>query len=143
MADGSIAELGEDRKLERLVARHAGSVKIDPGSRMSRVVTVIRGAGLVMAIWLMGLVGAVYACLICIPYPEKTAADALLESATVILAREHPDKPFSYAPVEVLKGQTGGAEIDLFVDSATRRSLAVHPERAVVLVRKREGERWR
>jgi hypothetical protein len=86
---------------------------MDPGSRMSRVFTVIRGAGLVLAVWLMGLVGAVHACMICIPYPAKTAADALLESATVILAREHPHTPFSYAPVEVLKGQADGAEIDL------------------------------
>jgi hypothetical protein len=71
MAYGRLEELGDDRKLERLVARHGGRVEMDPGSRMSRDFTVIRGAGLVMAIWLMGLVGAVHACLICIPYPEK------------------------------------------------------------------------
>jgi hypothetical protein len=142
MAYGRMEELGEDRKLERLVARHGGHVVIAPGSRMSSVFTVIRGAGLVLAIWLMGLVGAVHACMICIPYPEKSAADVLLDSATVILAREHPQQPFSYAPVEVLKGQADGAEIDLLLDSGTRQILAVHPERAVVLVQKRAGERW-
>jgi hypothetical protein len=141
MAYGRMEEFGEDRKLERLVAQRRGSIEIDPRSRMSRVFAVIRGAGLVLAIWLAGLVGAVHACMVCIPYPEKTAADILLKSPTVILAREHPHKPFSYAPVEILKGQTDGAEIDLLLDSSTRRILAVHPERAVVLVQKREG--WR
>jgi hypothetical protein len=91
----------------------------------------------------MGLVGVVQACMLCSPYPEKTAADFLIDSATVILAREHPYKPFSYAPVEVLTCQADGAEINLFLNSWTRRPLADHPERAVVLVRKREGERWR
>ena len=71
---------------------------------MSRVFGVVRRAGFVVGVWLMGLAGAVQACVICVPYPEKTAVDFLIDSATVILAREHPDKPFSYAPVEVLKG---------------------------------------
>jgi hypothetical protein len=142
MAYGRLEEFREDRKLERLVAQRGGSVEMNPGNRMSRGFTVVRGTGLVLAIWLMGLVGAVQACVICVPYPEKTAADVLLDSATVILAREHPHQPFSYAPVEVLKGQADGVEIDLLLDSATRRTLAVHPERAVVLARKRQGERW-
>jgi hypothetical protein len=107
---------------------------------MSRVFGVVRRVGFVVGVWLLGLAGAVHACMVCIPYPEQTAADWLIDSATVILARQHPEKPFSYAPVEVLKGQADGAEIDLLVDSATRRILAVHPAHAVVLVQKRAGE---
>jgi hypothetical protein len=116
---------------------------MSPGSNTSRVLVVIRLVGLVIGIWLLSLAGAAHACLVCVPHPDKTAADVLIDSATVILAREHPDKPFSYAPVEVLKGQVDEGEIDLLMDSATRRILAIHPERAVVLVQKRAGERWR
>ena len=114
-----------------------------PGSSMPRVLAVIRRVGCVVGVWLMGLAGAAHACLICFPYPERTAADFLLDSATVVLAREHPDKPFSYLPVEILKGNADGVEVELFLDSATRQILAVHPERAAVLVRKRAGEGWR
>jgi hypothetical protein len=110
---------------------------------MSRVFAMIGDTGLALGICLMGLAGAVCAGVICVPYPEKTAADALIDSATVVLAREHPYKPFSYAPVGTLKGYADGAEIGLLLDSTTRRILAVQPERAVVLVRKREEEPWR
>lgn len=133
----------QDRGLECLVDRDGGNIEIAQGSRMSRVFAVIRRVGVVVGVWLMGLAGAAHACLICVPYPERTAADVLIDSATVVLAREHPDKPFSYTPVEVLKGNADGAEIELLLDSATRRILTVHPERAVVLVQKRAGEHWR
>ena len=113
----------QDRKRERRVGRGGSGVERRPGSRMSRVLTVIRRVGVGVGVWLMGLAGAAHACLICIPYPVKTAADFLIDSATVILAREHPDKPFLYAPVDLLKGNPDRVEIDLLLDSATRRLL--------------------
>lgn len=77
-----------------------------------------------------------FACQICVPFPTKSAADYLIESDTVVLAREDPERPFHYATIKVLKGDPGEKPIDLFLDSATRRSLAAYPERAVVLTGK-------
>ncbi|MEM6673167.1 MAG: hypothetical protein AAF726_09995 [Planctomycetota bacterium] len=73
------------------------------------------------------------ACQLCTPYPRASAADYLLSAEAVVFAREDPDRPFHYAIVEVLKGDPGDESIDLFLDSRTRRVLAVHPERAAVL----------
>jgi hypothetical protein len=61
--------------------------------------------------------------------------DQLLSADVVVLARENPDKPFSYAIVEVLKGDLDEPDIDLFLDSTLRRRLHTNPERSVVLVR--------
>ncbi len=80
------------------------------------------------------------ACQICIPFPKKSAADFLIGSDAVVLAREDPRRPFHFAAVEVLKGDPDPGEIDLFLDSATRRLLAAYPERSVVLVRTDGGE---
>ena len=71
--------------------------------------------------------------MICIPLPESTAADRLIAADIVVLARENPDKPFSYLAVEVLKGELDDRKIDLFVNSQTRRRLTKNPEGAVVL----------
>jgi hypothetical protein len=83
------------------------------------------------------------ACNLCVSYPEKSAADVLIESAVVALAREDPKLPFSLAPVEVLKGNHNGAHIELFLDSATRQALAGNPSSAVVVVQEKEGGGWR
>jgi hypothetical protein len=87
--------------------------------------------------------GAADACTLCVGYPEKSAADWLIESSSVALAREDPNQPFSLAPVEFLKGDSDGAEIGLFLDSVTRRALASDPNRTVVIVRANEGGSWR
>ena len=79
--------------------------------------------------------GFVGACQICVSYPEKSAADHLIASEVVVLAREDPDRPFHFRSVEVLKGDPGSEKIDLFLNSSTRRMLAVYPERAAVLGR--------
>ena len=63
------------------------------------------------------------ACQICFPIPRNSAADHLIAADRVVLARENPEKPFSLKAVEVLKGDGDGPEIDLFLDSSTRRSL--------------------
>ncbi len=83
------------------------------------------------------------ACQICIAYPQKSAADILIESPCVVFAREGPDEAFSYAPVEVLKGDAEGKPIGLFLDSQTRRLLADFPERVVVLAYDANDQRWR
>ena len=77
--------------------------------------------------------GPALACMVCIPFPEKTATDRLLEASAVVLARENPGKPYSYASIETLKGKIDRPAISLFLDSATRRRLSVNPDDAVVL----------
>ena len=74
------------------------------------------------------------ACQICFPIPKNSTADFLLSADRVVLACENPDKPFSLMTVEVLKGSEDGPEIDLFLDSGTRRLLKACPERHVVCV---------
>lgn len=88
---------------------------------------------------LLASYGVAQACQICVPYPKESAADHLLAARTVVLARENPDKPFSYVATKVLKGK-GSSEIDLFLDSSTRRMLAAYPERSVALVELLDGD---
>jgi hypothetical protein len=75
------------------------------------------------------------ACQICIPFPKSSAADYLFEAEIVVLAREDPERPFHLRAVEVLKGRPGAEKIDLFLDSTSRRTLGIFPERSVVLVK--------
>ncbi len=93
---------------------------------------------------IFGFSSLVNACVICIPYPTRTTADYLVESETVVLARENPDKPWSYIPIETLKGETVLSPIDNFLNSITRRLLETYPERGVVLVRDtKDQKKWR
>ena len=43
--------------------------------------------------------GRAEACMVCIPFPEDTATDQLLQADVVVRARENPDKPFSYLAI--------------------------------------------
>ena len=101
---------------------------------------------LVFVVLALGLRLPVDACQICIPYPQASVADHLLEAEVVILAREDPERPFSFRATETLHGlPPGPGQIDLFIDSHTRRLLKVKPETAIVLARKPDpsGEsRW-
>lgn len=87
--------------------------------------------------------GRAEACMVCIPFPEDTATDQLLQADVVVRARENPDKPFSYVAVEVLKGELGDPRIDLFIDSTTRRRLALNPEQSVLLTFSDATRDWR
>jgi hypothetical protein len=98
---------------------------------------------LVFGLWLASENRPAGACTLCVGFPEKSAADFLIESDSVALAREDPRKPFSLAPVEFLKGKNDGTEIDLFLDSVTRRALASDTSRTVVVVQPKRGSPWR
>jgi len=98
---------------------------------------------LLAAITVSGLVGSAHACSICIAYPQQSAADVLIESPCVVLAREDPAQPFSYAPLEVLRASDDMGHIDLLLDSQTRRILSSDPGRVVVLARDGKDSRWR
>lgn len=82
------------------------------------------------------------ACRVCYPFPRKSVADLLIEGATVVLAREDPQRAFHYKEIEVLKGAAPKEPIDLFLDSATGRVLKLHPQRSVLLASDEEGT-WR
>lgn len=84
----------------------------------------------------------VQACVVCIPYPTTTHTDLLLKSDTVVLARENPAEPYSFAIVRVLKGMATDRPIKLLLGSKTRRSLSLHPEHGVVLYRGNTESDW-
>lgn len=82
------------------------------------------------------------ACRACFPLPKKTVADFLIESEFVVFARESQAQPFTYSTIAILKGETAPKNIDLFVNSTTRRILKSNPKHAVVLVRKSNQDSW-
>ena len=82
------------------------------------------------------------ACQICVPYPQTTLADVLIESESVILVREYDERPYVFKPVEVLKGSVDGPDIDAFLDSSSRRRLQKNPDDFAVLVRDSAVGRW-
>lgn len=100
---------------------------------MSSVKRAAHCLAVVAVSFLAMLGGRAEACMVCIPVPKSTVADYLLNAKVVVLARENPQKPFSYVAVEVLKGDLDALQIDLFLDSTTRRRLASDPDRSVVL----------
>lgn len=83
-----------------------------------------------------------HACQICVPYPEKTLADRLLEQDEIIFAREVPDTPYVFYQTEVIKGSGVTEPFKMFCNSTTRRKLRTLPDSAVVLVRK-QNDSWR
>lgn len=88
-------------------------------------------------------VGNAAACQICVPLPTETLADRLLESDTVVLAREDPRRPYHYAAVETLKGDPGITAIDVFMNTPARRQLAGRPTSAMLLARHSKSGEWR
>jgi hypothetical protein len=101
--------------------------------------SVILGIALSLGI---GLAAESVACLICIGFPSRTDADVLLEGHCVMLGRPDPADPFKYAPGTVLKGSYDGSNIDLLVDSTTRRILEVHPKTHVLFVQSKPNGPW-
>jgi len=95
-------------------------------------------AALLPALW----AGTAGACQICVPLPERTLADRLLQSDAVVLAREDAARPFHYQPVATLFGKPGEAPIELFLHSQARRVLAADPERAMVLAHNPRDGSW-
>lgn len=99
-------------------------------------------AATIAALLLLGARSS-YACTVCIPFPERSLADHIIESDAVVLARENPQAPFSYSVTEVLAGEALSSEPDLFLDSSTRRSLANRPDRYSVLSHRAADGSWR
>jgi len=84
-------------------------------------------------------ISVVEACQICIPYPDITLADRLLQGKTVIMAREKIDKPYTFYSVEVLKGTIEKSDFDAFINTTARRMLKQNPD-DVVVFRQQDGK---
>ena len=82
------------------------------------------------------------ACPICVPYPETTLADALIESESIVMVRKDDERPYVFSPEEVLKGTVDHDDIDAFLDSASRRRLKQNPNDVAVLIRSSPEEAW-
>ena len=83
------------------------------------------------------------ACPICNIYPQKTAADFLIESQYVVFAREDPQRPFSYKAIKILKGDPVTTDINLFVNSTARHLLRARENYVAVVYRTDENSAWR
>ncbi|MEP4078460.1 hypothetical protein [Haloferula sp.] len=112
--------------------------KITPFCRRNPSTTSGLFSGLL--IFVFWLAAPLHACQICLPFPTTSLADHLIDADQVVLARENPDKPFSLIAKEVLKGENTLPEIDLFLDSQSRRLLAGDPERHIVCTRVSTGD---
>ena len=99
------------------------------------VVTVALSLGLAIP-------STVAACQLCIGLPARSVADKIIDSDCVLIAGLASDDPFSFAPVEVLKGSAVPARIDLWVDSVTRRRLAANDKLGVGLARDSRSGQW-
>ena len=90
---------------------------------------ILRATG--AAAWLAA--APAYACPVCITLPEDTMADLLLGARTVALARENPDRPYSYHVTEIIEGPPADTEIPFLVNASMRRRLAANPDDAVLV----------
>ena len=82
------------------------------------------------------------ACVVCVPYPEATHADALVAGEVVVLAREDPAKPFTLAVDKVIKGSTEDISTGVFLPSAIRRRLKQNAADRIVLTRRKGEADW-
>jgi len=92
--------------------------------------------------WTLLSVSAGQACVICIPYPERTLADRLLENSDIAFIREVADSPYLFVPVEILRGLPSSEPIKIFCDSSTRRKLLVIPDSVLVVARAGATDTW-
>lgn len=84
------------------------------------------------------------ACQICLPYPTETLADRVLDAERLVLARENPEKPYTLAPTGTLKAGDGDPpDLDLFLDSSTRRRLSRDENTGILCGWYPEEEKWR
>ena len=95
---------------------------------------------LLVALVFCGSAQFAHGCTVCTAFPQKTIADYLVQSSCTVLAREDPQQPFHYRAVEVLSGRLADPQIDLFLDSTTRRVLATAAEKRVILCRDPDGQ---
>jgi len=94
----------------------------------------------ITATLLAGSVGDIPACQICLPYPTESLADKVLAAEHLVLAREHPDQPFTLRAIETLVTRGEPPPVDLFLDSTSRRRLTGDEELTILCAWTREDE---
>lgn len=82
------------------------------------------------------------ACMICVPYPEKTLADRLLDQDKIVFAREAQGSPSVFSLVETLRGTVTTDSVEFFCDSFTRKKLQAIPDSVVVLAQLTGQDKW-
>ena len=103
--------------------------------------------GAVLALGLI-MAGPALACLVCIPLPERTLADRVVEDAVLALARPESGDPFTYTAQEYLRDASVDAPGDLarpipfLVDSAARRRIEADPGVFALVSRATPGTDW-
>lgn len=101
------------------------------------------GSRFILLPLLCALGSAANACQICLPLPTESLADRILASEHLVLAREHPERPYTLEAIRTLKGSPADASpIDLLLDSSTRRLLALDPDRSVLCGWSPEQREW-
>ena len=104
------------------------------------------GSSLVLLLSLcLSILGlSVEACQICLPLPTESLADRILASEHVVLARENPDRPYTLRAIRSLKESASPPpQVDLFLDSATRRRLSLDANLSVLCGWFPEQGEWR
>ncbi|BCX49645.1 hypothetical protein HAHE_35530 [Haloferula helveola] len=92
---------------------------------------------------LLGMLSA-QACQICLPMPTESLADRVLSAEHLMLAREHPERPYHLQSVGTLKGDLAQVPpADVFLDSSTRRKLSNHPEMSLLCGWFGQEQGWR
>ena len=81
-------------------------------------------------------------CAICVPYPKTTLADILINADSVVMARENPEKPYFFTPVEILKGAADEADFKAFIDSSSRRKLRLNSEHVAIFLHRGAETGW-
>lgn len=99
-------------------------------------------AGVLLTAWLALAAAPAPACVVCIPVPQRTLADGLVDGAAAVLARPAPDDPFRFEPTRVLVGGRDLPAIPFLVDTSTRRLLQARPEDAVLFVHRGDAASW-
>lgn len=101
--------------------------------------------GLHLFIYLsMLMASSVFGCQICLPMPTESLADRIIDSDHLLLAREHPSKAYQIESIHTLKGNPSEvSEIDIFLDSSTRRKLTLDSNLSLLCGWTEEQKDWR
>ncbi len=119
--------------------------RVKPESPTSKRLLAVQRAWsrTVLLLLLLAVHTTVAAHPILVPRPTATLADRVLQSESLVLAREDPARPFHYAVTKIIAGKPGSTSIDTFMPSDIRRRLAADPSLAVLFTRSEGRDEWR
>lgn len=120
-----------------------GTFRVTAGERHKACAKSLR-AGLlaVLAFLATALSNPVVACSFHTYKPVRTLVDKILESETLVLARQSQNNAHRFKIANVLQGTAHSEPIPFLVDTATRRRLATNADHGVLLSLDGQGN-WR